>query len=112
MFSGGAMRPVDQTTFSMPGGNCFSACVASILELPLSEVPYFMGWTKAEGSLWFARFVEWLRPRGLYPMCFNGCAWVPDGFHILSGRSPRGDFDHSVVAFGGVVPLDPSRGTR
>ena len=32
------MKPVDQTSFGFPGGNCFSACVASILELPIDDV--------------------------------------------------------------------------
>lgn len=36
------MKPVDQTTFGFPGGNCFSACIASLLEMPLDDVPYFM----------------------------------------------------------------------
>ncbi len=37
------MKPVDQTTFGHPGGNCFSACVASLLEMSVDQVPYFMG---------------------------------------------------------------------
>jgi hypothetical protein len=41
------MKSVDQTTFG-PNGNCFSACVASLLELPIDAVPFFMsagdGW--------------------------------------------------------------------
>ena len=35
------MKPVDQTILTAPGGNCFAACVASILELPLADVPNF-----------------------------------------------------------------------
>ena len=99
------MRPVDQTTFGVPGGNCFSACVASLLSLPIDEVPYFMG-----ADDWFAYFEDWLGSRGHYPLCFHVAQYTPPGLHILSGRSPRGP--HSVVArgagtglSGGALPL-------
>ena len=96
------MIPVDQTVFTVPGGNCFSACVASLLELPLSEVPYFMGDAPIEEPYdWFQGFLEWLRPLGWWAMCLNlDNEWRPDGLCILSGKSPRGDFSHSVVARG------------
>lgn len=97
------MIKVDQTTFGMPGGNCFSACVASLLELPTSDVPYFMGNTEKEGEEWFGRFEKWIKPHGFYPVIFellDGNKWRPSGLHILSGKSPRGDFPHSVIADG------------
>lgn len=98
------MKPVDQTTFGVPGGNCFSACVASLLEFPVEAVPYFMG---AED--WVAEFSRWLLPRGMYVFRFRieGAedTWRPPGFYILSGQSPRGS--HSVVALGPDVVHDP-----
>lgn len=100
------MKPVDQTTFGNPGGNCFSACVASLLELPIEDVPYFMG---AED--WLAEFNAWLRPHGFYavPTEVNRY-WEPAGLCILSGttersRAPR-DL-HSVVARGYEALHDP-----
>ena len=38
------MKPTDQTQFvgEGVGGNCVQASVASILELPLDEVPHFL----------------------------------------------------------------------
>jgi len=36
------MIPVDQTICNFKNGDCFSACVASILELPIIEIPNFM----------------------------------------------------------------------
>ena len=103
------MKPVDQTTFGAPGGNCFSACVASLLEIPISEVPYFMGDEKDWGVKdWFQDFLAWLRPRGWWAIPIplrNG--WKPEGLCILSGKSPRGDFDHSVVARGLEMIHDP-----
>lgn len=94
------MKPVDQTTFGVPGGNCFSACVASLLHLSIDEVPYFMG---AED--WFAYFEEWLQTRNHYPLCFHLHRYTPRGLHILSGLSPRGP--HSVVARGTEIVHDP-----
>lgn len=104
------MNPVDQTTFGHPGGNCFSACVASLLELSIADVPYFMDEPADE---WTKRLDAWLAPRGFYAVHFNVdpkyCdeekAW-PKGFYILNGKSPRGD--HAVVAHGRETVHDPN----
>lgn len=104
------MKPVDQTTFGFPGGNCFSACVASLLEIGIDEVPYFMG---APENEWFTRFREWLAPHGLWPlfMTLGNDGWTPDGLYIMGGLSPRGTDPerhlHSVVARGGEIVHDP-----
>ena len=111
------MKPVDQTTFGHPGGNCFSACVASLLEVALEEAPYFMA---DPDDRWYGRFESWLEQRGMYPLMFplpeGTGGWVPSGFHILSGHSPRKPDDpgalHSVVGYHGRILHDPhpSRG--
>lgn len=103
------MKPVDQTVFTVPGGNCFSACVASLLELPLEDVPYFMGDEPPDQpSAWFEQLSDWLRPRGWWAIPIPiGNGWKPEGLCILSGKSPRGDFDHCVVAHGLEVVHDP-----
>jgi hypothetical protein len=111
------MTPVDQTTFGHPGGNCFSACVASLLELPISEVPYFMD-ESGDNLPWVKQLNDWLAPRGYYSMHFvvnetNREAYDrenlwPAGFYILCGKSPRGD--HAVVARGKDVVHDPHPG--
>lgn len=98
------MIRVDQTVFEVPGGNCFSACVASLLELPIEQVPYFMGdepFDTEPRDDWFPTLLDWLEPRGWWavPVPLNN-DWRPSGLCILSGKSPRGDFDHSVVAMG------------
>lgn len=99
------MKPVDQTRFGAPGGNCFTACVASILELPLSEVPYFMS-DDPEGREWIGKLAEWLRPLGLYPLLLSANAHVP-GMHILHGISPRNPHRHAVIAIGDAIYHDP-----
>lgn len=110
------MRPVDQTVFTVPGGNCFSACVATLLELELDDVPYFMGDEPPDQpSEWFERFAGWLARFGFYPLyCALGGdnRWRPHGLHILSGLSPRAaelgeTWQHCVVARGTEIIHDP-----
>jgi hypothetical protein len=101
------MKFVDQTTFGEKNGNCFSACVASILELPIEDVPIFV-----EVKNWWGEFLSWLKPRGYYALCYHlkDCdKSVLDDYeiNILSGKSPRGDFLHAVVANGSKILHDP-----
>lgn len=101
------IKKVDQTTFGFPGGNCFSACIATVLGLPLDDVPYFIG-----DEDWSLNFSVWLRDLGLWPLILN-CSpdWSPSGFTIMSGQSPRCPDDpdslHIVVALDGEVWHDP-----
>ena len=94
------MIPVDQTRYGDPGGNCFSACVASLLELPIDDVPYFM-------HDWPAAFDAWLEARGLCQVSvpYDPSMGVPPGFYILGGQCPRGS--HAVVARGPDIVHDP-----
>ncbi len=105
------MKLVDQTVFTVPGGNCFSACVATILGLELADVPYFMGdFEESDKAAWLERFRHWLAPHGYWPINFRMMDWSPppEAVYILSAGSPRGDWDHSVVAAGDRVVLhDP-----
>lgn len=101
------MNPIDQTTFGVKNGNCFSACVATILDLPIEEVPIFV-----EKENWWGAFLEWLKPRGYYALCWhlkNKDKSLLDsyGINILGGKSPRGDFLHAVVADGSKIVHDP-----
>jgi hypothetical protein len=104
------MKPVDQTVFTVPGGNCFSACIATLLEIPLERVPYFMGDFQERPDAWWDRFLAWLLPHGLYAIniaCPPDGEWHPLGEYILNAGSPRGDWDHSVVAVGRKIVHDP-----
>lgn len=113
------MIQVDQTVFGFPGedgspgGNCFSACVASILELPLLDVPYFMG-----DNEWWERFRRWCVSRSVIPT--YQASYPPAlGYrdhhlphYMLGGLSPRApagrdDALHSVVAEGHRIVHDP-----
>jgi len=54
------MTPVKQTVFRFPNGDCFRACVATILDLPIEDVPNFAD--AAANPV--RRGIEWLRERG------------------------------------------------
>lgn len=56
------MIPVFQTKFGPRNGNCMQAVVASLLELPLSEVPEFRG-TESQDA-WFDKYCDCLRSHG------------------------------------------------
>ena len=97
------MKPVDQDRFGAGTGNCFSACVASILELPLSEVPFFMS-----PEDWWPPFVEWCAARGWEAAFHYGTEYKPLGYSIAGGLSPRFEgCGHACVALDGNVVHDP-----
>lgn len=103
------MNPVDQTLFGGPdatpseAGNCMSACFATLLEMPLADVPHFASIEEA-GEWWFA-MIRWAAELGYgVVQCL---APVPGAVGMMSGKSPRGDFQHLVVARGDEVIHDP-----
>lgn len=104
------MKPVKQSKLYMPdgihNGNCFAACLASLLDLPLWMIPPFEDMF-ARGS-WRKRCDEWL-------IQFYGQIMVrTDGhdlkdkpeFYIANGPSARG-VDHSVIYSNGILVHDP-----
>ncbi len=100
------MKPVEQSILKPPDGDCFAACMASLLELPLEAVPNF---TSPD---WYQHWQEWLEPFNLTLLTFTipdgGCAWLPSGYALLCAESPRGPWDHSVVCLDGKVVWDPN----
>jgi hypothetical protein len=98
------MRPVRQTAFGYPHGNCMAACVASLLELPIEEMPVIPADANFNET-WDA----WLRDRGFARICFHsdGTNFIPKGYYLLAGPSPRPIVDENGVrAFHVVVGLD------
>lgn len=106
------MKPVMQTIVG-PKGNCMSACLASVLELPLAEVPNFFEAGSDDTDYWNA-CRTWLRGLGLgiLTINFDGPAqWSQlrlGGYHIVGGSSPRMEgMDHATVWYRGRMVHDP-----
>jgi hypothetical protein len=96
------MIPVEQTKTGFPDGNCFAACVASILEMPLDSVPHFLG----DG--WFDQWLDWLKQFNLTLInLVVSPDWQPKGYTILAADSPRGEWLHAVVCLNGEIVWDP-----
>lgn len=103
------MKPIDQTKFGSPEGNCFAACLASILEIPLEEFPV-VSKTK---QYWIDKFNRFLEPYGIFLLLIQGKYsdnehyFPPDGLVcVASGMGPRG-LQHSVVWYKNKVLHDP-----
>lgn len=106
------MIPVTQTKLHDPprqNGNCLAAALASILELPIEAIPEFEDMKKSE---WWDELKSWLKIRGMYIINFDGenIQFLLDNFDmyfIVSGTSPRGDCNHSVIYKGNKMVHDP-----
>lgn len=100
------MIPVDQTQFAGQGvgGDCVRASVASILELPIEQVPHFLE-IAPEPSQWGFAFEDWMNERGLAVWLKHGHTPF-EGYYLASGPSPRG-VSHMVVYLNGDLAHDP-----
>ena len=91
------MKPVDQVfLIDRDGrGDCLRACVASILELDLHDVPDFglFGW-------------NWMQALVCYADIDIEVPHETSGYWIAGGMSARG-VRHSVVFLGGEMAHDP-----
>lgn len=106
------MRPVYQTTFKgeVAGeetGNCLAACVASILELDIADVPNFAAIPGQDG--WWKALYEFVFSYGFHLYPVHPDHGAPEGaYWIAVGKSPRGNYNHCVVAHGKEIVHDPS----
>lgn len=110
------MIPVYQTHFSRNGdkGNCWQACLASLAEVPLREVPDTRNSTNGD---WWTITERWLDERGftITPIAgrrkhgeYHLTSDAPEGWAIASGASPRGTTaGHSIIIFDGKMIHDP-----
>ena len=121
------MIPVTQDIFGITG-NCMAACVASIFELPLRDVPHFAEHNATENaSDWFGMFWKFVSQRGydVVPYYISG---LLDGkerplldfndlpphlkklilhpYYLQCGPAARG-FSHATVGWNGQTIHDP-----
>jgi hypothetical protein len=118
------MKPVDQTILMGDGsgraGDCFRACIASLLEMNIEDVPHFVEIYENNPELhkkpWLKVVNDWLKEIGYYyieisyngyhPGAFKAWAGIDEYYHILCGKSPRG-CSHAVIGKNGKIFFDP-----
>lgn len=125
------MIPVEQRELGGPDsdrrGDCLNACVASLLELPYSHVPYF----NLHGEAWWSLLLEFFESHGYgiwrIPLWGETLPKLrstkllnhvinPPGYWIASVKSPRlkeADGEpalHAVVMYETGVAWDPNPG--
>lgn len=108
------MKPVDQTlfgSFSAPRnerGNCYPACIASILEIKIDDVPHFYAMHEErdpdDPDRDYRSIVDFMKSRQLCVATYN---WPLHPLHvrglvgqhvIVTGSSPRlENCDHAVI---------------
>lgn len=121
------MKPVFQTKKHNPPesyGNCYAACYASLLELPIEDVPPFEmlpGFNTHNEKLdagvelapadyvWWTVLQCWTKALGLFAnQIKHDSGMVPLGYAIMSGESPRHPgVGHCVIVLDGKVVHDP-----
>lgn len=112
------MKPVDQEFIHAPEqgliGDCQRAVIASLLELPIGEVPHFMKDSNGDAANFWERIQVFCRSHGyaylVIPARSGGAFFGDDGdvFHEISGPSPRGNgITHAVVGCNGQIVFDP-----
>lgn len=102
------MHPVDQTKFygETTRGNCLEACLASILNKTLGEIPTFAPDGPATTvSDYYDAFEAYLESIDYAYMLFHGPV-ISDKYHIAVGTSERG-VKHAVVRRNGEIIHDP-----
>jgi len=77
------MIKVLQTIIDKGNGNCMQAVGASLLELPLNEVPHFLEFDKTEGTCAHLELLRFLRLKG-----YGYCIWT-SGY-----TNGKGEFMH------------------
>ena len=91
------MKLVTQTKLG-DKGNCFQACLASILELDIDSIPVW------EANCWQEQVENWLEQFGIRMVVLNGP--LDGAIGIATGEGPRGR-RHAVVWYKGCIIWDP-----
>ncbi len=106
------MKKVYQTKYGEEHGNCYQACLASLLEIELCDVPDFCNLYSADA--WFLRLNIWLRQFGLATLCVEVDhtdiiikEHLRDCYVIASGKTKEGVL-HSVIWLNGKIVHNPN----
>jgi hypothetical protein len=96
------MKPAFQTKFPQRG-NCFTACLASLLGLDIADLPAF----EDASDNPFIPAKRWLCDRDMN-LGHATAEFPPQGYAIAVGPSPRNpNIQHAVVVLDGRIVHDP-----
>lgn len=112
------MNPVNQEFMHLPEegqqGDCHRAVIASLLEIPISEVPHFAQDSQGDVDKYWTMIQDFLGNRGYAYLTIpaDGGAMFfgdhPGVYHEISGPDPRGgSMMHAVIGKDGEVVFDP-----
>jgi hypothetical protein len=98
------MKYIKQSILDPENGDCFRACVCSILELDPATVPNFCSYSVDQ---WWGRFIDWAKSSG-YALYWGTYPPMHVEYYIVSGKSPRyPNRLHSVVWHNYEMVHDP-----
>lgn len=106
------MTPTKQTILGSKG-NCFAACIASILDCTIDDIPNLNAYEESEE--WMQVLNDWLSNRGLGYMevivpsaDINVFFRNKDFYHVIIGPTNRSsNLFHAVVGRKGKIVFDP-----
>lgn len=112
------MTPVDQRVLHDPErglyGDCMTAVIASLLDLPYEAVPHFTQLSRNEPSEFWELLQKFLLTQGVQllqvPAMAGSGFWGSEAniYHEIAGPSPRGSgVYHAVVGCNGHIVHDP-----
>lgn len=102
------MNPVTQTKFGAEEGNCFAACIASLMGISIDYVPDFSSVKDKQNHdvHWLQAVDAWLWDKGLRMQIALPEYYPLDCYYLAWGKSPRG-LEHSVIYYNGEMRHDP-----
>lgn len=105
------MTPQDQEFIYIKDvqyGDCMRACIASLLDLPIADVPHFLRDADGKSLGFWDGIYDFLEARG-YEYCPSQRLINPPEYHIIVSPSPRDpvNISHAVVGRNGSIVFDP-----
>lgn len=103
------MKEQKQRVFGKGYGDCFAACMATLLELPIEVLP------NDHSPAWFLVWGVFLRQFGLDISCerAEGSVWQPYPWIAgVKSKNLENDTHAIIMGRGGKVLFDPSRKKR
>jgi len=92
-------------------GNCTQACLATILQLPMEEVPHFLALAEGNSERYWELIIEFLAKHNIgyvYNSKLPSVLGDIDTYHLIGGPSPRGNgLLHHIVGKNGEPFFDP-----